>query len=510
MSTLTNGNRRVLNKFIFHLIEKNKELQFNLEYLTIWISFNNGFGLDFNYVVMDRYEQSLYIAEALKVILDNSPEGIVLISPEHKVLAFNKVIKKVLLNYLNKEIVIGHDYRDYVLDAHKDLYLTNFEKASKGKKVVIQNETKSPQGSIWVEFTMNPAYNAEGSFLGVTLIAKNIDEKKRMELELENMVETFQAIIENNTESILLLSVDYKILQFNKPARDRIFTNTNKELKIGADFRDFIYEEQSETFFTSFANAIKGNNYEVEVTMIDGNNEKYWFLSRMFPVYKRNGDLLGISLFALNITDKKKAEVSLKESESKFRSIVEAAPTSMLIVDENMNIVLSNPEVETVFGYTFEELKDKNIKMLIPDRYHDNHVHYQKSYLNNPVPYKMGANRFTPAIKKDGTEIIVEVSLNSFELGNKRHVLTIIQDVTQRVKHEKQILDQLNRLKAIAWQQSHGVRKPVANILGICHLLKTDSDISSEEKDHYIDLLFQATEELDDVIRNIVNYANEH
>lgn len=458
---------------------------------------------------MDRYEQSLYIAEVLKVILDNSPESIVLVSSEHKVLAFNKVIKDVLLGLLKKEISVGDDYRDYVIDDIKDLYLTNFEMTLKGEKIVIQYETKFEKDSIWLEYTMNPVYNTDGSFLGVMLRAKNIDEKKRIELELENMAETFQAIFEHNTESIILLNADFKILQFNKIARDRIYNNIDKEIKIGVDFREFTYPEHSDTFLKTFANAVKGKSYEIEVMITNIKNEKYWFLSRMFPVYKRNGELLGVSLFAFDITDKKKVEVSLKESELKFRSIVETAPTSMLIVDENMNIILSNPEAESVFGYTFEELKDKSIKMLIPNRYHDNHVHYQKSYLNNPVSYKMGANRFTPAIKKDGTEIIVEVSLNSFVLGDKRHVLTIIQDVTQRVRNENQILDQLNRLKAIAWQQSHEVRKPVANILGICKLLKTDTEISSEEKDHLMDLLLQSTEELDEIIRNIVNYANE-
>lgn len=450
---------------------------------------------------MKKFKKSLDIAEALSTILDNAPESIILLSSDHKVLAFNKVIQEVLMLYFKREVEIGDDYKEFVLESIMDLYLDTFGKALNGETVVVQKETVSQDASIWFEYTMKPVYDSSCNFLGIVLIAKNIDKQKRIELELENMAETFQAIIENNTESVLLLGLDYKIIQFNKPARERMLMNMNKELKIGEDFRDFLYADQEQTFFDSFESAINGKSYEIEVVITNHHNEKYWFQSRMFPVYKRNGELLGLSLFALNITDRKKAEVSLKDSEAKFRSIVEAAPTSMLIVDENMNIILSNPEVEKVFGYTFDELKKQNIQMLIPEIFGKDDT--QKDYS------QIAANKFTPAIKKDGSEIIVDISLNSFELDDKKHVLIIIQDVTQRVNNEKQILDQLNRLKAIAWQQSHGVRKPVANILGICHLLKTDKDITPEEKEQYIDLLFQSTEELDQVIHRIVNYTSE-
>ncbi|MDR6563133.1 MULTISPECIES: PAS domain S-box protein [unclassified Arcicella] len=450
---------------------------------------------------MNEFEKPFNIIDALSTILDNVPDSIILLSPQHKILAFNKGMKELLMLYFKSEVKVGDDYRIFVLDSIMDLYVDTFEKAINGETVVVQKETVSQDASIWFEYTMKPVYDVANSFLGIVLIAKNIDKQKRIELELENMAETFQAIIENNTESVLLLGLDYKIIQFNKPARERMLMNMDKELKIGEDFRDFLYPDQEQIFFNSFESAIKGKSYEIEVVITNYNNEKYWFQSRMFPVYKRNGELLGVSLFALNITDRKKAEVSLKDSEAKFRSIVEAAPTSMLIVDENMNIILSNPEVEKVFGYTFDELKKQNIQMLIPEIFGKDDT--QKDYS------KIVANKFTPAIKKDGSEIIVDTSLNSFELDDKKHVLIIIQDVTQRVNNEKQILDQLSRLKAIAWQQSHGVRRPVANILGICHLLKTDKDITPEEKEQYIDLLFQSTEELDQVIHRIVNYTCE-
>jgi light-regulated signal transduction histidine kinase (bacteriophytochrome) len=83
------------------------------------------------------------------------------------------------------------------------------------------------------------------------------------------------------------------------------------------------------------------------------------------------------------------------------------------------------------------------------------------------------------------------------------------QDITERKKREVKILQQNETLHQIAWQQSHEVRRPVANILGIYSLLKDDKEATEEEKQNYLDYLFQSTQELDKIIHKIVHQANE-
>jgi light-regulated signal transduction histidine kinase (bacteriophytochrome) len=85
-----------------------------------------------------------------------------------------------------------------------------------------------------------------------------------------------------------------------------------------------------------------------------------------------------------------------------------------------------------------------------------------------------------------------------------------VKDITARKENELKILKQNETLQQIAWQQSHEVRRPVANILGMYNLLKDDQTATEEEKQKYLDYLLQATKELDKIIHKIVIQANEN
>src|SRR4051794_26227811 len=101
-----------------------------------------------------------------KAILDNTPESFVLISPNHKVLAFNTSIQKQLLNLVKKNIEIGDDYRDFVVNPLKELYEDSFSKALNGEYTDVQIETPGESFSIWFEYKMNPVYKPTGELLG--------------------------------------------------------------------------------------------------------------------------------------------------------------------------------------------------------------------------------------------------------------------------------------------------------------------------------------------------------
>lgn len=258
---------------------------------------------------------------AVKAILDNSLESIILISPEHKVIAYNKTIQEVLFLYFEKNIQIGNDYRDFVVPANKDLYESNFNKAIKGETITIQDQTESDAVSIWFEYCIRPVFDENSKLLGVTLTAKNIDKQKRAEIELEKLAETTNAIFENTTETIVLLDKNFKLLQFNKAAFESIKKQKNKIASIGDDFRSIINEDEKEEFIEIYLKALGGESTFTEIKTTDPSGEQLWFQVRVQPVYKQSGELLGVSIFTINITEKIAAQISLKENEAKLKEI---------------------------------------------------------------------------------------------------------------------------------------------------------------------------------------------
>src|SRR5580765_925978 len=105
-------------------------------------------------------------AENLKAIIDNLPEHIILISPEHKVLAFNKAVQNTMNSLFKKNIQIGDDFLNFISPSSKEAYLINFAKAINGQIVHVQNKTKTPDFSVWFEYRFSPAYDELNELVG--------------------------------------------------------------------------------------------------------------------------------------------------------------------------------------------------------------------------------------------------------------------------------------------------------------------------------------------------------
>lgn len=442
--------------------------------------------------------------DILTATINSVAESFVLISPDHKVLICNTAMVKTLEIFFGKEIHIGDDYRDFVLEPLKEIYFSAFENAIQGESTTVQKETSGGEVHLWFEYKANPVYDDARNLIGVAIYAKNIDEQKKAELAIESLKTTYESLLNNISDSICLLDTNFKVVQFNTHIKNRILTHLGKNIQIGTDFREYLFPNETNEFYHQFVQACAGKTVEDEICVHNIQGEAMWILSKMYPVYDQNQALMGVCLVAINIDPKKKMELSLIENEQRFRKIIETAPVPIVIVDKNMKIQLVNPETEKIFNYESKELLDQNINILIPKRFHSNHAQYQQQYIQAPKMYRMGIGRFTPAITKDGIEKIVEVSLNSFKVSDETFILAIIQDVTKRIEHETQLENQVETLEKIAWQQSHEMRKPVANILGLVQLIEYDKAYNPL----LINQLHQTTKELDDVIHKIVNLTH--
>ncbi len=159
------------------------------------------------------------IAQYHKAVLDNTTTGIVLIGPDHTVLCYNREIQKDLRLYFDTDILVGDDYRDFVIDAHKELYLWGFGEALKGETIEVETETVHRDVAIWYLYKVNPVYDDDGCVLGVSLSATNIDERKRREIALKEKEEEiriqnekiisderyYRTLIETSSDAIVLL-----------------------------------------------------------------------------------------------------------------------------------------------------------------------------------------------------------------------------------------------------------------------------------------------------------------
>lgn len=192
-------------------------------------------------------------AAILKAILDNTAEGIVLIDPNHKVLAFNSTFNEKLLELYNLSIEVGDDYKKFVSNDRINLFNKSFDRAMKGIPTVVSFETIVGGEVLWYEYKLNPIYLPSGELLGATLVVKNITKKKLIEVEIKEAKEKFQRIVQNSPVAKIITDHLLNITEVNSAlekllgySRAELLTMKLDNLSANVDLDvDFFHPENS-------------------------------------------------------------------------------------------------------------------------------------------------------------------------------------------------------------------------------------------------------------------------
>lgn len=139
-----------------------------------------------------------------------------------------------------------------------------------------------------------------------------------------------------------------------------------------------------------------------------------------------------------------------QQEKEKFEALFQFASMGILVANEKGEILLANNFLLFQFGYTHQsELLGKKIECLVPSRYHHHHAKLREGYTENPRPRPMGLGKDLFAVKKDGTEFPVEISLSSYNTSDGSFTIAFINDITKRKEYENEVLQQKQQLASI-------------------------------------------------------------
>jgi PAS domain S-box-containing protein len=142
---------------------------------------------------------------------------------------------------------------------------------------------------------------------------------------------------------------------------------------------------------------------------------------------------------AANRASQREAKQALHESEQRYRLLWETSPDAVILMDTESRIHFANPAVKEVFGYPPEELVGQNLALLQPERLRGGHRAGVARYLRTGVKKLNWRATETAGRRKDGTEIVIEISFSDMDMGGQKRFVGFIRDITERKRAEREL-----------------------------------------------------------------------
>ena len=154
-------------------------------------------------------------------------------------------------------------------------------------------------------------------------------------------------------------------------------------------------------------------------------------------------------------------------TQDQFRHIFEASLTGMLLVDSNGAIVEINSRASRLFGYPAEELRGAQLEMLVPSRLRDSHSSLRAAFLSEPIARQMGVDGQLYGLRKDGTEVPVEIGLNPVYTSEGLFIVSSVSDISRRKQAETERDGLLSQLRTLNSELEARVRERTAELRSI-------------------------------------------
>jgi PAS domain S-box-containing protein len=225
--------------------------------------------------------------------------------------------------------------------------------------------------------------------------------------------------------------------------------------------------------------------------------------------------LLGLANLILqrDIAKRKRVERALRESEARTGRILETANEAFIAMDAGGRVVAWNRQAEVTFGWRRDEAVGRVLaELIIPARHREAHVQGLRRFLDTREAGGMGRRREVTALRRDGREFPVEMTVAALRLGESYVFNAFVHDITARKQAEaesrsaREAAEAANRAKSeFLANMSHEIRTPMNGILGMTELA-LDTDLSPEQRE-YLGAVKSSADALLQVINDILDFS---
>lgn len=205
------------------------------------------------------------------------------------------------------------------------------------------------------------------------------------------------------------------------------------------------------------------------------------------PIRDRQGRIIGVSKIARDLREARRTEAELRRREALLQSILDTVPDALVVIDAHGKIQSFSPAAARLFGFVEAEVLDRNVRILMPSPYREEHDEYMERYATTGERRIIGIGRIVVGQRKDGSRFPMELAVGEAQVGGERLFTGFIRDITERQERDQRLTElqaelvhvsRLSELGQMASALAHEVNQPLAamsNYLnGVRRLLAKD------------------------------------
>lgn len=319
---------------------------------------------------------------------------------------------------------------------------------------------------------------------------------------VEGLDQRFFEVMDTAPVMIWMSGSDKLCIWFNRPWLN--FTGRTMDQERGNGWLEGVHGDDYKRCLEIYRSSFDVRRpFRMQYRLRRHDGEYRWIDDSGIPRYADNGSFLGYMGSGIDIHEARQIETELLQTkamlesqiaeraiqEAHLRSILATVPDAMVVIDERGIIQSFSVAAERLFGYTPEDVIGKNIKILMPSPYREDHDGYLERYLRTGERRIIGIGRVVVGERKDGSTFPMELAVGEMKSSDRWFFTGFIRDLTERQKTEARLqelqseLVHISRLTAMGEMAStlaHELNQPLSAIAnyhkGLRRLLEKSSD----------------------------------
>lgn len=344
---------------------------------------------------------------------------------------------------------------------------------------------------------------ADGKVVIMRGTGQDITERKSAELALREAQEHFQSVLDNAGMPIMVKDLGGRYLLANSDAAEALGLTSATEM-IGKTDKQLVPEMADRIRATDLETSQSEDSLSVEEEL-PGSDGPRQFWTTKFPMRDAHGTVVGVGVISQEITELRRAEYALRESESRNRSILEAALDAVVSMNVEGKITSWNKQAEELFGWSALEAIGQPMTIIIPERYREAHINGMQHFRSTGEAPVLGKVLQLEAKHRGGREFPIDLAIGQGKSGSGDVAFSaFIRDITERKRAEQEVRDQSQQLEVLNNEMQLALQE-----LANSHQLLQDQAAALERSNSDLDdFAYIASHDLKEPLRGISNYAH--